>query len=117
MTYANFLRLLVSGPGVGRYAITQCIVDTGASFSIVAEDQWRRFQPGFVTPLPFDAQTPLALRATTIAGGTFPYTLGQLSFNLQDFDRTILTIIKELLSGPHFHGVSHEPRGCLRPPV
>lgn len=86
--YANFLRGLVPGPGVGRYAITECVVDTGAYFSIVAEDLWRRFRPGFVTPLPFDAQTPPSLRVTTIAGGTFAYTLGQLTLDLQDFDRS-----------------------------
>jgi hypothetical protein len=58
----------------------------------VSETLWRRFLPGFVTPLPFDARTPPALRVTTIGGGTFPYTLGEFTTELQDFDHAALQV-------------------------
>jgi len=90
----NFMRVGVLKPSLaaGTYGITTAIIDTGAHLSIVAEDLWRRFIPGFVTPLPFDALTPPVLRALTIAGGTFPYTLGELTIQLEDYDHTILPI-------------------------
>jgi hypothetical protein len=98
VAYANFMRHLLPSIRARKYGITECAVDTGTHFSIVAEDLWQRFRPGFVTPLPFDALTPPALRTITVAGGTFPYTLGQLTFDLQDFELTALsvTVIAEL---------------------
>jgi hypothetical protein len=95
---ANFLRALVPGRPSGKYAITECIIDTGAHFSLVAEDLWRRFLPGVVTPLPFDAMTPSRLRVTTIAGGTFPYELGELTFQLEDQDGSVfpITVVAKL---------------------
>lgn len=89
---ANFMRVLTPGVGVGRYAITTAVIDTGAYFSVVVEDLWRRFVPGFVTPLPFDPLTPPRLRTTTIAGGTFPYTLGEFTLQLEDQDGTVLPV-------------------------
>jgi hypothetical protein len=98
IAFANFLRALKRGPGVDAYFTTKCVIDTGAHFSIIAEDLWRRFKPGFVTPLPFDALTPPQLRVLTIAGGTFPYTLGELTIQLEDQDGTVLpvTVIAKL---------------------
>jgi len=95
---ANLMRALAPGPGVGRYAITDCIVDTGAHFSLVSEDLWKRFRPGFVTPLPFDPLTPPQLRVVTIAGGTFAYELGELTLRLEDRDGNVLhaTIVAKL---------------------
>ncbi len=90
IAFANFLRSLKREAGFDRYLITKCVIDTGAHSSIVAEDLWRRFRPGFVTPLPFDAQTPPQLRVITIAGGTFPYELGELTIQLEDQDHTTL---------------------------
>lgn len=92
VAFANLMQVLVPGPGAGRYAITDCVLDTGAYFSIIAERLWRRFIPGFVTPLPFDARTPPPLRTVTIAGGTFPYDLGELTIRLEDRDRTHLSV-------------------------
>lgn len=89
---ANLMPVLVRGLGSGKYAITDCIVDTGAYFSIIAERLWRRFVPGFVTPLPFDARTPPLLRHVTIGGGTFPYELGELTIRLEDRDRNHLSV-------------------------
>lgn len=49
--------------------------------------------------LPFDASTPQHLRVTTIAGGTFPYILGELTLNLQNPDLSLypVTIIAQLI--------------------
>jgi hypothetical protein len=92
VAFANFMRALLPSVGAGKYGITEAVVDTGAHFGIVAEDLWRHFRPGFITTLPFDARTPPALRTLTIGGGTFPYTLGRLTFDLQDFALTTLTV-------------------------
>lgn len=89
---ANLMRVLVPGPTAGRYAITDCVLDTGAYFSIISERLWRRFIPGFVTPLPFDVRTPPLLRTVTIGGGSFPYELGELTIRLEDRDRNHLSI-------------------------
>jgi hypothetical protein len=92
IAYANFLRVLRPGRPSGPFAITECIVDTGAHFSIVAERLWRRFLPGVVTPLPFDALTPPHLRTTSIAGGTYPYELGELTIQFEDQNRSALSV-------------------------
>jgi hypothetical protein len=89
---ANFMRCLMPSLAAGRFGITTAILDTGAYYSVIAERLWRHFLPGFITPLPFDPQTPPALRTLTFGGVTFPYTLGQLSFDLQDFDLTTLNV-------------------------
>jgi hypothetical protein len=92
VAFANLMRVLVPGPGAVKYAVTDCVIDTGAYFSIIAEDLWRQFVPGFVTPLPFDARTPPALRSVTIGGGTFSYELGELTIRLEDRDHNHLTV-------------------------
>jgi hypothetical protein len=96
---ANFMRSLVPSLAAGRFGITTAIVDTGAFYSLIAERLWRHFLPGLVAPLPFDTRTPQHLRATTIADGTFPYTLGELTLNLQNSDLSLypVTVIAKLL--------------------
>lgn len=94
----NLMHALLPGAASGRFAVVDCVVDTGAHFSLVAERLWRRFIPGFVTPLPFDARTLLALRVVTIGGGTFPYTLGELTLRLENQGGNVLpaTVVAKL---------------------
>jgi hypothetical protein len=89
---ANFMRCLTPSLAAGRFGITTAVIDSGSDYTILAERLWRQCRPGFITPLPFDAQTPPGLCTLTIAGGTFPDTLGQRTFDLQDFDLTLLTV-------------------------
>ena len=65
-------------------AFPRCVVDTGAHLSVVPEKTWRYFLPGVVTPLPFHPSMPSWNRRLTIAGGTFPYDLGELVIPLVD---------------------------------
>lgn len=92
IAHANFLRCLAPAPTANTYAITKAVIDTGAYFTIVAERLWWHFIPGYVTPLPFDSRTPAHLRTVTIAGGTFPYELGELTIRLEDRDRNVLPV-------------------------
>jgi hypothetical protein len=65
-------------------AFPDCIVDTGALLTIIPERIWRHFLPGVVTRLPFHPSMPQQHRRLTIAGGTFPYELGELAIPLMD---------------------------------
>ena len=98
IAYANFMRVLMPSRMAGEFAITRAVIDTGAHFSVVSELLWRRFRPGFVTPLPFDPLTPPHLRTITIAGGTFPYDLGELTIQLEYRNRTVfpVTVVAKL---------------------
>jgi hypothetical protein len=93
------MRSLVPSPAAGRFGIATALADTGAFYSLVAERLWRHFIPGFVTPLPFDGGTPRRLRVTTIAGGTFPYTLGELTIDFQNPDLSLypVTVVAKLI--------------------
>ena len=95
---ANFMRVLTPSLSAGRYAIADAVIDTGAHFSVVSELLWQHFRPGYVTPLPFDPLTPPQLRTITIAGGTFPYDLGELTIQLEDRNRTVfpVTVVAKL---------------------
>lgn len=92
ITYANLLRSLRPSPISGQVAISKCIVDTGAPLSIIPERIWRLFIPGLVTPLAFDPSMPPGYRSVTIGGGTFPYSLGEISLRLQDLQGTIMDV-------------------------
>jgi hypothetical protein len=50
------------------------------------------FVPGFVRPLPFAQNMPSSLRQLTIAGGTYPYTLGEVSIQLEDRTGTVMNV-------------------------
>jgi hypothetical protein len=65
-------------------AFPDCIVDTGAFLTVIPERIWRYFLPGVVTRLPFHPTMPLPYRKLTIAGGTFPFELGELVIPLVD---------------------------------
>ena len=99
VAFVNLMHDLLTGRTAARYAITAAVIDTGALFSVVGEDLWRQFRPGVVTPLPFDPLTPPHLRSITIAGGTFPYDLGELTLRLEDKNGTALaaTVVAKLL--------------------
>lgn len=45
-----------------------------------------------VTPLAFDSRMPTQFCSLTIAGGTFPYTLGELTIRLEDRQRTYMNV-------------------------
>lgn len=84
IAYANMLRLLRPDPGAATYAVVKAVVDTGAPLSIVGEDLRRALRPGLVTPLPFAAGTPASHRVLSIAGGTYPFDLGEMPLYLED---------------------------------
>jgi hypothetical protein len=84
ITYANFLRSLIPSREAADYAICECVIDTGSFLSVVPQRIWRHFLPGLVTPLPFDPSTPHGLRFLTIAGGTHPFDLGEITLRLED---------------------------------
>lgn len=84
IAYVRLVGLVRTGPDGERAAFPDCVVDTGAYLSIVPQDVWQEFLPGVVTPLPFHPSMPAHLRSLTIAGGTFPYDLGELTIPLRD---------------------------------
>lgn len=98
ITYANFLGSQKPSPNSGRHVICECLIDTGAYWSIIPQQIWQLFLPGIVTPLTFDASVPQVLREVVIGGRTYPYTLGELSIRLEDRRRKhmYVTIIAKL---------------------
>lgn len=83
--YVRFLGRVDLRTDEGRKAaFPECVVDTGSLLTIVPEKIWRNFLPGVVTPLPFHPSMPPHARRVTIAGGTFPYDLGELVIQLRD---------------------------------
>ena len=85
-TYLD-LRPLMPGPA-NRLAVglQKAVIDTGSHLSIFREDIWRCFDRRLVTWLPFDPATPPGMRLLTIAGGTFPYELGEVTAVFRDKD-------------------------------
>ena len=65
-------------------AFPDCLIDTGSHLTIIPEYIWRHFLPGVVTRLPFHPSMPAHHRRVVIAGGTFPYELGELVIPLRD---------------------------------
>ena len=72
--------------------IQKAVIDTGSHLSIFREDIWRCLDRRLVTWLPFDPATPPGMRLLTIAGGTFPYDLGEISAVLRDKDGNALPL-------------------------
>jgi hypothetical protein len=58
----------------------------------VPERIWRHFLPGVVTRLPFHPTQPRQHRSVTIAGGSFPFELGELVIPLRDADGGALDV-------------------------
>jgi hypothetical protein len=83
--FVRFLGMVNTRTQEGRdAAFPDCVVDTGAFLTTIPESVWRHFLPGVVTRLPFHPSMPAHLRRLTIAGGTFPYELGELVIPLRD---------------------------------
>jgi hypothetical protein len=76
--------LILPGRARARLAFPECDIDTGAFLSIVPGSIWQFLRPGVVTPLPFDPSMPARHQVITIANGTFPYELGELSIPIVD---------------------------------
>jgi hypothetical protein len=91
ISFANFLRVLRPSPKSGQFAICACLVYTGSYLSVISEEIWTRFLPGIVKPLTFVPALRPILKTLTIAGGIYPYTLGELTIQLEDRQRTIMT--------------------------
>jgi hypothetical protein len=67
-------------------------VDTGSPLSVIPQYIWSQFRAGAVTPLAFDpAMTPIQ-RRTIIAGGRYPFELGELDVELFDYDRHTMVV-------------------------
>jgi len=83
-----FVRLLdmvdISTEEGREVAFPECVVDTGSFLTIIPQSIWWYFLPGVVTRLPFHPSMPAHLRMLTIAGGTYPYELGELVIPLRD---------------------------------
>lgn len=91
--YVRFLGRVDTRTADGRKAaFPDCIVDTGALLSVVPERIWRHFLPGVVTRLPFHPSMPQQYRRLIIAGGTFPYEIGELDIPLVDQEGGSLTV-------------------------
>lgn len=84
VAFANMLPLLRPGSGAATYSVVKAAVDTGAHLTIVSDNLRRALRPGVVTPLPFAPGTPAAERLLTIAGGTYPFDLGEIWLHLED---------------------------------
>lgn len=91
-TFLDLGRLIPDPNDRRRLGLQKAVIDTGSHLSIFREDLWRKFGPGQVTWLPFDPVTPPGMRLLTIAGGTFPYDLGELSAVLRDKDGNALPL-------------------------
>lgn len=84
IAHVSPLKQLAPGPGVGKYAVVEGIIDTGAQISVVGQELWQRLRPGVVTWLAFDPVTPPAHRKVIIAGGTHDFDLGEMTLHLED---------------------------------
>lgn len=83
--FVRFLGKVDISTKAGRKAaFPDCIVDTGSHLTLIPEYIWRHFLPGVVTPLRFHPSMPAHHRRVVIAGGTFPYELGELVVPLRD---------------------------------
>jgi hypothetical protein len=82
--YVNLLRHIIPSPGAAPFAFPDCVLDTGAFLTVIPQQLWRHFRSGVVTPLPFAPGTPIQLRTLTIAGGAYPFDLGELTLPLED---------------------------------
>ena len=72
------------GQDASAAAFPECVVDTGCHLSAIPERVWGQFRPGAVTPLPFDPAMPQSLRFVSLAGGRWPYDLGELTIRIRD---------------------------------
>jgi hypothetical protein len=63
--YVNLLQYIIPSPGAGPFAFPDCVLDTGAFLTVIPQ---RLFQ----------------LRTLTIAGGAYPFDLGELNLPLED---------------------------------
>jgi hypothetical protein len=72
--------------------IQKGVIDTGSHLTIFPEQIWQFFNRRRVTWLPFDPATPPGMRLLTIAGGTFPFELGEVNAVLRDMDRNALPL-------------------------
>lgn len=82
--FVSLSGLLLPTATAAPYLYPVCVVDTGAHLSIVPFQLWQHLRPGVVTPLPFDPAMPVLLRSVTIAGGVWPYELGEITLPLRD---------------------------------
>jgi hypothetical protein len=84
-SFVRFLGRVDTSTKAGKKAaFPECVVDTGSFLTIIPEKIWRYFLPGVVARLPFHPSFPAHHRILTIAGGTFPYELGELTIPLRD---------------------------------
>ena len=82
--YVELLRYVRSGPDAGLAAYPDCVLDTASPLAIIPEYIGSYLRRGVVTPLPFDPTVPAADRRLTVAGGTYPYELGEITLPLRD---------------------------------
>lgn len=82
--YVNLSADVVQSWDSVQAAYPDCVLNTGAQLTIIPERSWRHLKHGVVTPLPFDPATPLHRRVLTVAGGRYPFDLGEITLRLQD---------------------------------
>jgi hypothetical protein len=91
-TYLDLCPLMPDPANRVAVGLQKAVIDTGSHLSIFPEKVWRCFDRRLVTWLPFDPATPPGIRLLTIAGGTFPYELGEITAVLRDKDRNALPL-------------------------
>lgn len=84
ITFANLFRQIRRRPDAAQVGITKCVIDTGSPLSLVPEAVSQFLRPGAITPLPFLPSTPPDRRQVTVAGGRFPFDLGEITLRLED---------------------------------
>lgn len=82
--YVELLPYVRPGPDAGLAAYPYCVLDTASLLSIIPEYIGSYLRRGVVTPLPFDPAVPAADRFLTVAGGIYPYELGEITLPLRD---------------------------------
>lgn len=96
--YVDLKSAVRPGSSAGVAAFPLCVLDTGSHLTTIPERISQHFLPGFVTPLPFDPAMPQKLRVVSLAGGTYPYQLGELTIRLRDLagNQMDVTVVAQL---------------------
>jgi hypothetical protein len=90
--YVDLIEHVRPGRDACTAAFPDCIIDIGSHLSVIPERIWGQFQPGVVTPLPFDQAMPPNQRVFSFGGGTWPYELGELTIHIRDLVGGSMTV-------------------------
>lgn len=122
IAFANMMPFLARGADAARFAVVKALVDTGAHMAIVSERLTRALRPGVVIPLPFAPGKPAADKTLSVAGGTYPFDLGEMWLHLEDQSggRLDIRVVAKFTRGrraAHVPADPRTPRGAVRRPA